>query len=253
MKIIALIPARSGSKSVPNKNIRKLAGKPLLSYSIKTALDSSLIDRVFVSTDDKKIAKIAKEYGAEVPFLRPRKISGDNSLDIEFHQHALNWLLENEKYIPDLIVNLRPTNPIRKSKTIDRAIQCLIESPDMDSLRSVRLSNHSPYKMWTISDLGVLKPVTSELNIKEPFNMPRQQLPKCYWQDGYVDVTKYSTVVKKMSTTGNNILPFLIEEESIDIDYEESIKQVENILSGKPKDEGIKDISFSEKIKRNPS
>ena len=253
MKIIALIPARSGSKSVPRKNIRKLCGKPLLSYAIQTALESVLIDRVIVTTDNKEIADIAKKYGAEVPFLRPKEISGDYALDIEFHQHAIDWLQENENYTPDLIVNLRPTNPIRSPITVDKAIQTLIDNPDMDSLRSVRISEFSPFKMWTIPRSGVLEPIASEVEFHEPYNMPRQLLPVCYWQDGYVDVTKYMTIVEKKSTPGRNIIPFLIEEESIDIDYEESIQQVENILSGKPKNDGIKAISFSEKNKRNPS
>jgi CMP-N,N'-diacetyllegionaminic acid synthase len=253
MKIIALIPARSGSKSVPRKNIRKLCGKPLLSYTIQTALESVLIDRVIVTTDTKEIADIAKKYGAEVPFLRPKEISGDYALDIEFHQHAIDWLQENENYTPDLIVNLRPTNPIRSPITVDKAIQTLIDNFDMDSLRSVRISEFSPFKMWTIPRSGILEPIASEVEFHEPYNTPRQLLPTCYWQDGYVDVTKYTTIVEKMSTTGRNIIPFLIEEESIDIDYEESIQQVENILSGKPKNDGIKVISFSEKNKRNPS
>jgi len=253
MKIIALIPARSGSKSVPRKNIRKLCGKPLLSYAIQTALESALIDRVVVTTDNKEIADIAKKYGAEVPFLRPKEISGDYALDIEFHQHAIDWLRENENYTPDLIVNLRPTNPIRSPITVDKAIQTLIDNPDMDSLRSVRISEFSPFKMWTIPRSGILEPIASEVEFHEPYNMPRQLLPICYWQDGYVDVTRYTTIVEKMSTTGKNIIPFLIEEESIDIDYEESIQQVENILSGKPKNDGIKAISFLEKNKRNPS
>jgi len=253
MKIIALIPARSGSKSVPGKNIRKLCGKPLLSYAIKTALESVLIDRVFVTTDDKEIADIAIKYGAEAPFLRPKEISGDYSLDVEFHQHAIDWLQENENYTPDFIVNLRPTNPIRDSRTVDEAIQTLIDNNDMDSLRSVRISEFSPFKMWTISHDGILEPIASEVEFHEPYNMPRQLLPMCYWQDGYVDVTKYTTIVEKMSTTSKKIIPFIIEEEYIDIDYEESIQQVENILSGNPKNKGIKAIKFSEKSKRSPS
>lgn len=253
MNIIALIPARSGSKSVTKKNIRKLGGKPLLSYAIQTALESELIDRVFVSTDDNEIADIAKKYGAEVPFLRPSEISGDYSLDIEFHQHAVGWLQENENYTPELIVNLRPTNPIRNPMTVDKAIQTLIDNPNMNSLRSVRISEFSPFKMWTISTRGKLEAIASELEIREPYNMPRQLLPKSYWQDGYVDVARYKTIVEQSSTTGRNIMPFLIEEDSIDIDYEESIQQVENVLSGKPKNHGIKAISFSEKSKRSPS
>ena len=121
--IIAIIPARSTSKEVRNKNIVKIKGKELISYTICCALKSKLIDRVIVSTDSKKYAKIASQYGAEVPFLRPKNISLDKSTDITFFKHALDWLKENENILPKLFVHLRPTTPFRNPKVVDTAIK----------------------------------------------------------------------------------------------------------------------------------
>ena len=250
MKTIAIIPARGGSKSVPRKNIRNICGKPLIYYSIKTALDSKKIDRVIVSTDDEEIGDIAKEYGAEVPFIRPSNISDDYSLDIEFYQHTLQWLKDNEEYEPDLVVNLRPTNPIRSSETVDDAIDCLTANEEADSLRSVRLSELSPFKMWTISNDGFMNTVVHDTEFDEPFNTPRQLLPLCYWQDGYVDVTKYKTIMHMNSTTGDKIIPYIITEDSIDIDYEESIPEVEKILNGTTK---ITSTNRDKNTERHPS
>ena len=122
MKIISVIPARGGSQSIKYKNIAKVGSKPLIAYSIKQSLKSKLISRTIVSTDDKKIADISKKFGAEVPFLRPKSISKNSSTDIGFFNHLINWLKKNENYEPDLIVQLRPTQPYRKVKLINNAI-----------------------------------------------------------------------------------------------------------------------------------
>src|SRR4030042_3642677 len=119
-KILAIVPARSGSKTVLDKNIRFIAGKPLLAPSIEHALASKLINRTIVSTDSPAYAEIAREYGAQVPFLRPTDISQDTSTDLEVFIHALNWLREQEGYVPDICVHLRPTYPIRNVDDIDR-------------------------------------------------------------------------------------------------------------------------------------
>ncbi|RJP27542.1 MAG: acylneuraminate cytidylyltransferase family protein [Candidatus Omnitrophota bacterium] len=231
-QVLALIPARGQSKSVPRKNIRPVLGKPLVAYSIECAKKCKRIQRVIVSTDDPEIAEIAKTYNAEVPFLRPAEISGDFSLDVEFHCHAIRWLQEHERYVPDAVVNLRPPHPIRNPATIDRAIALFLSRNDIDSLRSVRKSDLSPYKMWKMDEAGLLQPVASLDGVIEPYNQPRQILPMVYWQDGYVDITRPSVILEKNSTTGDRILPFLIEEECIDIDYEDEIEQAEKILKG---------------------
>lgn len=230
-EVLAIIPARGGSKSIPRKNIRTLAGKPLIAYSIKQACQSKLISRVICSTDDIEIASVAREYGAEVPFLRPKSISDDHALDLDFHVHALDWLKINENYVPELIVQLRPTNPFRAVKVIDQAIKLLIQNPQADSLRAVRPCEHSPYKMWSKNSDGLIDPILQLSNEKEPYNMPRQKLPKIYQQDGYIDITRSRVVLEMNSTTGKNILPFLIDEKTIDIDYENDLINAENMFS----------------------
>ena len=122
MKIMAVVPARSGSKGVPNKNIRELSGKPLLAYSIVAAQKASLIDRIIVSTDSDEYAFLAKEYRAEIPFLRPSEYADDKSTDYDFVKHLLDWLADNENTLPEYIVHLRPTTPFRNPVVLDDAI-----------------------------------------------------------------------------------------------------------------------------------
>lgn len=225
-EVLALIPARGGSKSVPRKNIIPLMGKPMIAWAIECALAARHIARVMVTTDDEEIAGIARQYGAEVPFLRPAEISGDLATDVEFHRHALEWLKENENYVPDMMINLRPTPPARQPQIIDRAIETFAAHPEIDSLRSVQLANESPYKMWNIDERGFLRAV-APLPISEPYNQPRQLLPLVYWQNGYVDITRPEVVLKLNSTTGNTILPFLIDEPAADVDYPDQLALAE--------------------------
>jgi CMP-N,N'-diacetyllegionaminic acid synthase len=229
-EVLALIPARSGSKSVPGKNLRYLLGKPLVAYSIEHALRCRLVTRVIVTTDSEEIAQVARTYGAEAPFLRPAEISADDSRDVEFHDHALRWLLEHEGYCPQQVVNLRPTHPIRRPETIARAIETFYATRDADSLRSVRPAMESPFKMWRINAEGFAVPVATLEGSSEPYNMPRQLLPVVYWQDCYVDITRPDVVFEQRSTSGRRILPFLIEEECVDIDYEDELVTAERLL-----------------------
>jgi len=235
--IVALIPARANSKSIPRKNLRIIAGKPLLAHTIAHALGASRIGRVIVTTDSEEIAETARAYGAEAPFLRPAELAGDFSLDVEFYRHALEWLRREEDFVPKFIVNLRPPHPIRRCETIDRAIDAFAAAPEADSLRSVRLSELSPFKMWTIGNNGLLAPVASLPGVDEPYNQPRQLLPLAYWQDGYIDVTRPEVILEKNSTTGDRILPFVIDEPTVDIDYEDEIPQAERLLRGEAQDD----------------
>ena len=216
MKILAFIPARSGSKRIPNKNIKLLKGKPLIVYTIEAAKKSKYINRIVVSTDSGEIADIAKQFDAEVPFLRPGGISKADSTEIEFFNHALDWFVKNENYIPDLIVLLYPTSPFRKAESIDKAIEEMLKYPEADSLRSIRLCSEHPYKMWTIED-GYLRPFIkgSDFNIH---TLSYQLLPTVYIQNASIYITKPSTIKNKKSPTGNIIIPFIMDEiESIDI------------------------------------
>jgi len=231
MNILAIIPARAGSKGLPNKNILPLLGHPLISYSIKAGLDSKLINRVVVSTDSEKIAQISKDYGAEVPFIRPSKYSQDLSTDFEVFEHALNWLWENEQYKPDIIVQLRPTPPVRKIEIIDQCIEKCISS-NCDSLRVVTESPITPYKMWHIDNDNLpMKQFSYLEGISEPYNQPRQMLPKVYWQIGFLDVIKVNTISLERSMTGSNILPFVVENKfAIDIDDLNSFNKASSVL-----------------------
>ncbi|RJX30686.1 MAG: acylneuraminate cytidylyltransferase family protein [Oxalobacter sp.] len=226
-EVLALIPARGGSKSVPHKNIIPLLGKPMIAWAIEHALASEHVTRIVVTTDDEEIAAVARQYGAEVPFMRPANLAQDLSLDIEFHRHAVEWLQQHENYIPDMVINLRPTPPSRQSAVIDKAIETFAAHPDVDSLRSVHLAEQSPFKMWTIDERGYMRPIASLPDVLEPYNQPRQKLPLVYWQDGYIDITRPSVILKQNSTTGRVILPFIIEEPAADIDYPDEVGEAE--------------------------
>jgi N-acylneuraminate cytidylyltransferase len=232
LEVLALVPARGGSKSMPRKNLRVVGGKPMVSHSIDHALKTPSITRVILTTDDREIADVGQLAGAEVPFLRPSEYAQDLSSDYEFVHHALTWLRDNEQYEPDLVVQLRPTTPVRDIELIDRAIKILAERPDADSLRAVTAACFSPYKMWRLADSGFLSPILSHPDIAEPYNQARQMLPKIYQQDGFIDITRPRTIFEKGSLTGDTILPFYLDQESIDIDYENELVEAERIMRG---------------------
>jgi N-acylneuraminate cytidylyltransferase len=220
-EVLAIIQARGGSKSVPYKNIRALAGHPLVSYSIASALAASSITRLIVSTDDQQIADVCQAYGAEVPFLRPAELAQDTSPDFPLFQHALRWLEEHEGYRPDIIVQLRPTTPLRPVHLIDEAVERLrAAGAGADSVRAVTVPGQNPYKMWRPGDDGLLKPLM-QTEFPEPYNMPRQVLPVVYWQTAHVDVFWYETMVQQHSLTGQRVLPVLVDPlYCVDIDTE---------------------------------
>ncbi len=230
--VLALVPARGGSKSMPRKNLREVGGKPMVVHSIEHALKASTITRVILTTDDREIAEVGASAGAEVPFLRPSEFARDLSTDYEFVHHALTWLRDNEQYTPDLVVQLRPTTPIREVRLIDRAVELLASRPDADSLRAVVSACFSPYKMWQLADNGFLCAILELPGIDEPYNQARQRLPSICQQDGFVDITRPSTVFDLGSITGRNILPFFLDRESIDIDYENELAEANRTMRG---------------------
>jgi CMP-N-acetylneuraminic acid synthetase len=230
MNVLALIPARSGSKSIVNKNIRLLCGKPLLAHSIEHAKMSKLVTRIIVSTDSRRYAAIANRYGAETPFLRPREISLDHSTDLEVFRHALGWLQEHENYIPDICVHLRPTHPVRNPGDIDSMIRILVENPGLDSVRSVVLAPETPFKMWFRDDDGNLSPVIKS-DIREAYNMPRQALPQAYLQNASIDVVRTKVVLEKGSMTGEIIHGFIMDQ-LWDIDQPDQLKAARRTLRG---------------------
>ncbi len=171
-KIISIIPARGGSRGIPKKNITLLAGKPLVVYSIEQSLQCKYIDRTIVSTGDEEIAEISRRYGAEVPFLRPKELATDEMPDLPVFRHALDWLEKNEHYIPEIIVHLRPTSPLRKVKHLEEAIEKLSSDSNADSIRGVCLPTQNPFKMWKIEG-NYMEPLLKYNEVKEPYNAPR--------------------------------------------------------------------------------
>lgn len=232
MEVLAIIPARGGSKGLPNKNILPLLGHPLIAYSIKAALDATLVTRTIVSTDSEHIASVAGEYGAEIPFLRPAEFAQDLSTDLEVFVHALEWLQQQEGYLPDYVVQLRPTSPVRPVGLIDTCVQKLAQT-DFDSLRIVTPSPITPYKMWVIDEEN--KPMTPLLSlpgVPAPYNEPRQRLPQTYWQIGTLDVIKTQVILAQNSMSGPNILPYIVGAElAVDIDEISSFEKAGTIIS----------------------
>ncbi len=201
--VIAIIPARSGSKSVTDKNIKLLSGHPLIAYSIVAAKLSKEIKRVVVSTDSEEYAEIAKKYGAEVPFIRPEIYSKDSSTDRDFFIHAMNWFKDNENTVPEYWVQLRPTTPLRNPEKIDKAISMILSDDTATSLRSGHKAPESPLK-WFIKRDNYFKGLIEN----EEYNLPKQSFEDVYIPDGYVDIVKASFLLNNEKIHGENIIAF---------------------------------------------
>lgn len=231
-KVLAIIPARGGSKGFPGKNSALLRHAPLLAWSIAAGLESKVVNRVILSTDSIELANIGSIWGAEVPFLRPNDISGDQATDVSFLQHALNFFREQEHWLADYVVLLRPTSPLRPKGMIDQCFNKLINNPQADSLRIVTDAPQTPYKMWWQNDDYLAPILAPPLGIPEPFNSPRQLLPKAFWQIGTLDIIKSSTILTKHSASGNKIIGhYLSPDYAVDIDRPEDLFMAEKQLS----------------------
>ena len=229
---IALIPARGGSKSVPKKNIRQFQGYPLIAHSIAAAKLATNVERVIVSTDSEEIREIARQYGAEVPFLRPEKFAGDHSPDIEFVKHAIIWLYENERKIPQYFVHLRPTTPLRDPAHLDEAVEEIKKDKDSTSLRSGSLCIHPPYK-WFKREGKYLNPLMPGMTCDEA-NLPRQDFSEVYIPNGYVDIIKTDFVISSDLLHGDKMIGYKTREVP-DIDTESDLKKLELY-------DGLKDV-----------
>ena len=227
--VLALIPARSGSKSMPHKNIRHLAGKPMLSWSIEYALGCREVDRVLVSTDSEHYAEVARNGGAEVPFLRPAEISGDGATDLDVFLHALEWLRVNESYVPGFCLHVRPTCPVRRAGLADEMIRLLRDREDLDAVRTVAPVRHPPYKMWSRDGEGTLSPLLRVEGIDEPWNTPRQTLPDTYIQTANLDVVRTRVITEEKSMAGQRIHG-MVENEFWDIDTEAEFQRAAGAL-----------------------
>jgi N-acylneuraminate cytidylyltransferase len=216
--VLAIIPARGGSKGIPRKNLVELGGKPLLVHSIEHARCARSIERVVVSTDDAEIADVARAHGAEVPCMRPAELAGDHVLDLPVFQHMLRELETRERYVPSIVVHLRPTAPWRKQGWIDEAVEALNARADVHSVRSVSPVTQHPYRVFEVGDAGLLQPVMAARH-PQPYVLRRQDLPAMYYYNCVIDVARRSTILELESMTGNRILPYMMSsDETIDID-----------------------------------
>ncbi|HEY9089488.1 MAG TPA: acylneuraminate cytidylyltransferase [Anaerolineaceae bacterium] len=219
-EVLAIIPARGGSKGIPRKNIREFAGYPLIAYSIAAGLKAQSVTRVIVSTDDAEIAETARAWGAEVPFMRPDEFAQDSTLDLPVFEHALRWLSEHEGYRPDVVLQLRPTSPVRPPDMVDNAVRLLLEHPEADSVRGIVPAGQNPHKMWKIDpQTGQMRNLLDVPGIPEPYNAPRQVLPPVYWQTGHIDAIRPRAILEQNSMSGKVILPLMIDPRyTVDID-----------------------------------
>jgi len=222
-KIIAIIPARGGSKELPRKNIRLLGGKPLIAYTIEAALKSKYLDKVIVSTEDEEIAEISKKYSAEV-IVRPKHLATDTAKTIDVLFHILK-VLKEEKYIPDIVVLLQPTSPLRTTDDINKAIEIFLKNK-CESVVSIYESERSFYWSFKI-EKKYLKPLLGW----KYFERRRQDLPKIYIPNGAIFISTPKALNKHKSFNTNKILPLIMPlEKSIDIDNEADFKLLELII-----------------------
>jgi len=225
-KIVCIIPARSGSKGLKNKNIAKLLNKPLIYFAIKQALASKFIDKIVFSTDSRNYANICEKIGLKVNSLRAKKYALDNSLDIDLFKYEI-LKLKKKGFNPDIFVNLRPTSPIRTHLEIDNCLKKLINNTNADSIRSICKNNFAIQKNWFIEGKLLRNVVNKSFN-KQEWDMPRQKLEPSYMQTGSIDIGRVNNIMSKNSMTGNKILPF-IQKFNCDIDNQIDLIEAENI------------------------
>jgi|TARA_Y100000310_G_C20533066_1_gene739485 N-acylneuraminate cytidylyltransferase/CMP-N,N'-diacetyllegionaminic acid synthase len=226
-EVLAVIPARGGSRGVPKKNIRPVKGKPLIIYTIEVAKRCEVITDLVVSTDDPEISKVSVENGVEVPFFRPAELATDTALAIPTIQHSVKMMEKEKETIYDIVVMLQPTTPLRSVSDISECLQLLINS-DADGIISVvQVNNSHPMKMKKIVD-GLL------VDYEEPLveNPPRQLLPPVYIVNGAIYATRRDTLMHEDSFMGNKCLPYTMpEERSVNIDSKLDFKLVEAIIA----------------------
>lgn len=230
-EVVAVIPARGGSKGLPRKNLRLLGGIPLVVHAIRQAQSAREVQRVIVSTEDDEIADVALGAGAEV-LRRPPELASDEATDLQVFVHVLAALEEAEGAVPELLVQVRATSPVRRPPLIDLAIRTLRTDPAADSLRTVSLAAFTPYKMWTLDEKGIASPLLareSHLLAKDWFDGPRQALPDAFEHDGLVDVVR-SRTVRAGSMAGHRIIGLTHADPAVDIDREADLLDAERLL-----------------------
>ncbi len=222
--ILGIITARGGSKGLPRKNLKPLCGKPLIAWTIEQALASKYLDKVIVSTDDEEIAEISKQFGAEVPFMRPKELATDEAKSVDVVLHAVNFLESMGEHF-DIIVLLQPTSPLRTTEDIDNAIESFNEN-NCESLVSVYEAPHSLFWSFDIKG-GYLEPFLG----KEYLNKRRQDLPKLYLPNGAIYISTKDSIENYRGFLTDNIHPYIMPpERSIDVDTELELKLCETLL-----------------------
>jgi CMP-N-acetylneuraminic acid synthetase len=233
---LGIIPARGGSKSVPGKNLYPLGGRPLLEHTIISALAAKSLDRVIVSTDDERIAAVAREAGAEVPFLRPADIARDETPDLPVFQHVLTELWERERYRPDVIVHLRPTQPFRRAAEIDAVVALMVET-GADCVKSVRPVAEHPFKMYRLVGDGLVPYLDMPERRRRGPDVPRQSLEPVYLSAGVVDAMRRE-VIEAGSTEGERVVPYFVDEHRyVNLDSARDFALAEALLRTLPAEE----------------
>ena len=230
-EMYAIIPARAGSKGVKNKNIRCVKGYPLMAYAIAAGRLCPRVSRVLVSTDSEEYAKIARYYGAETPFLRPAEYAGDTSPDIQFMEHAIGWLAEREKKLPEYFMHLRPTSPLREMDIVTAAAAKMLGDPLASSLRSAHPQVFPPYKMFCVREDGYYRSFVEGMTIDEA-NNPRQDFSQVYVPDGYVDVLRTAFIMEHHLMHGDRVIAYTIEK-AVDVDAREDLEYIEFYMEKK--------------------
>ena len=227
--IVALIPARSGSERVRDKNTRPLAGHPLLAYAIASARQAGIFDRIVCSTDNGKIAAVAQRYGADTPFLRPAKFATSTSPDIEWITHALDQL--DEHY--DLFAIVRATNPFRGPDVLIRGLEQLLATPEADSIRAVELVKQHPGKMWVLEG-KTMRPLLDQSHLDSAWHAGQYQaLPEIYVQNSALEIAWTRVVSQTGTREGSVVAPFLTRgHEGFNIDDEEDWDRARRLLGG---------------------
>ena len=229
-RAVAFVPARAGSERVPHKNIRLLAGHPLLAYAIATALQSETFERVVVSTDSEEIADVARWYGADVPFLRPAEYATSTSPDIEWLAYTLEQL--DERY--EVFALIRATNPFRGPETVRRGLEQLLATSEADSLRAVELVKQHPGKMWLLADDGrTMSPLLDQSHLDVAWHAGQYQaLPHVYVQNSALEIAWTRAVTEHGTREGEVLAPFLTQGlEGFNVDDEEDWQRAELLVA----------------------
>lgn len=246
--VFAVIPARSGSKAIKNKNIVDINGHPLIAHSIVVALKSRIIERVIVSTDSKLYANIARKYGAEVPFLRPSNLSTDNSTDLDFFVHLIQSFIDKEEILPEFFVHLRPTTPLREVDKLDEAVSLFKNKKLYSSLRSCHRMEESCYKNFEIKRKTLVS-AFSLFNNLDNFNSPRQNYPITYRCNGYIDIIRTKNIIKKNLLHGNKVFPFVTPKVN-EVDNHDDLMYLKYLYLSDNYYKKIFNKNFSQNVKR---